>query len=135
MVAATTAPACLRLKLDLPQTVVEEYERQAEQYGVSIEEIIASRLTECVGYTSVKPLYFTDADRSEAEKLLRVNLSRPQDLLRAVSRSSSIRVDSIVIALPPALKTRLSTRTFQKPWGKFITDLVTELLEHYVGLR
>lgn len=132
---AMVAPASLRVKLDLPEGVLSAYERQADEYGVTIEEILASRLADCVQHTSVKPLYVTDEERQKLEAALRRNISTVAQLVSEVQKASSINVEGVSVKLSPALRQRLRSRNFSQPFDQFLSTLIVQSLEQYVGLR
>ena len=54
MATATDALASVRVKLDLPRHILDAYEREAEELGVTLDEVLISRLIDCVSFTSIK---------------------------------------------------------------------------------
>jgi|GEM_PF-6970703 len=134
----TETMSSLRVKLDLPKNILEEYERQAEDdFGVPLEQLLTSRLTDCANYTSAKPIYVTDEQRRDLEQLLKRNLSNAEQLLTEVKRVATLRVDKVDVALSPEVKRRLGSRHIDKSKGfeEWLSRLVVTLLEQYVEMR
>ena len=127
--------ASLRLKLDLPASVLNEYERQAEACGQTLEEYLADRLTRCVSYTSSKPIYITDSERQQIEILLRRNVNTAPELIKEIRVASSIRVDNVRVNLSQEVRRRLTTRHLDKTisYDEHVARIVKKLLQEFVG--
>lgn len=136
MATVTATPsASVRLKLDLPQHIIDTYERQAEECGVSLEELIAARLCDSTEYTSTKPIYVTDEKRRVLEAILGRNLTSAEDLVKEVRVAASIRVDNVRVALPQDVRKRLTTRHVDKTitYEEHVCRIVRRLLAEFVG--
>jgi hypothetical protein len=135
MATLTLPMASLRSRLDLPPAVIEEYERQATAHGVTLDELLSSRLAETVDFTSLKPLYISDEKRRELEAVLGRNLNSPDELIKEVRRASTIRIDNVRVTLPQVVRSRLSSRHMDRTisYDEHVSRIVRKLLQEYVG--
>jgi len=138
---ATIAPAApaavdLRITLTLPAKVRADYEKEASEYGVELEELLASRLRECVTYNATKPLYFNDQQRRELESILGRNMDKPASVLAVLRNNLTVTINGLTITFAPNLLERLRTRAPKaadfKTW---LQTMVTQWSESYCGLR
>ena len=108
---ATTAAPTLAIKLHLPERLLDSYQAEADNYGVSLEELISHRLMVCRDHNAQKPLYFNDSDRRELEKILGKNVASTADALALLRRMVSIKLAGANIEISPGLlRDRKSTR-------------------------
>lgn len=122
-------------KVAVSTPAAAEYQHQAEAHGVDVEELLAERLESCVEHTSLKPIYINDSQRQALDKLLKMNLTTAEQLVVRVQQALSVEINHITIPLDPNLLTRLKTRTFGVPFEKFLSQVITEELERFVGMR
>lgn len=82
------------IKLAVPPDLYAEYEELAQKQGLTVAELMIHRLQRCKDHISVRPLYFTDAQRTRLEALIG---KRPLDTtelaLSAVSAAFKVRID------------------------------------------
>lgn len=135
--AATSAPTEFGVFVRLPLTppLVEKYQVEAQNYGVSLEELLANRLSECADYNATKPLYFNDSQRRDMEALLGKNVSKPGDVLVVLRKALAIKINGVSILLKPDVLERLRTRHHSGDFSEWLGVLVTQELEKYCGLR
>jgi hypothetical protein len=118
------------VKLNLPKYLVEAFEKEGD-----LEAVLESRLIAAANYTSKKPLYIDDSTRQQFDSLFGKNFSTPEELLAAVKKLMTVKVEKVNIALNPTLITRLRTRCFGLPFEDFLVKQVVGGLEEYVGMR
>jgi hypothetical protein len=119
------------VKLTLPDETYTAYEALKQP----IEKVFADRLVNCVDFTSKKPLYITDYQRQRLDRLFGRNFASTDELLRAIEKALSVRIEGIPINLNPTLLTRLRSRCFGKTFEKFLEELTVQGLEEYAGMR
>lgn len=110
-----------RLSLFLPSAVLEAYRKEAKEYGVELEEMLASRLSECVTYNATKPLYFNDKDRADLEDVLGRNVQNAQSVVSTLKRFLSVKLNGMTVTIRPTTLERLRTRA---PRGMDLADWV-----------
>lgn len=76
---------------------------------------LSDRLEACVDHTADKPLYFTDADRVELERLLDANFSKPSEVIAKLrSLLTVVKIDdgetAAELTLTPVQLYRLADR-------------------------
>lgn len=126
----------LRVKLSLSEDILRQYEERARATGVALEELLARRLTETVGQTANRPIYFNDAARIELEGLLGHNLGGAKQVLDAVGKLARIRTGPATINLNEALLARLRSRCPRnKKFDDYLGETMVMLLEQFTGLR
>jgi hypothetical protein len=118
------------LKLSLPSEMIESYEKQGP-----LEKVISDRLQAAVDFTSKKPLYITDTQRARLDRLFGRNFSSSDDLVRAIEKALTVRIEEVPVHLNPVLLTRLRSRCFGKPFERFLEEQTVKGLEEYCGLR
>lgn len=127
------------LRVSVPQPILDQYEEQAAQLGVPVEDILSVRLQNCVTLNDNRPIYFTDAQRRELDSLVGKNLRDADELIKWVRKALSVRVSdgqrTHIFELKPNLVQRLKTRCFGKPFPTFLRDTITVELERFAGLR
>jgi hypothetical protein len=132
-VMTATALMCT---LALPAPVLAKYQEEAKDYGVTIEELLASRLTECVDHNATKPLYFDDKQRRELEALLGRNVEKAASVIDVLKRSLTVKLNGIGVTLSPDTVRRLQTRCPRHiNFGEWLQGQVTIWAEQFVGLR
>ena len=119
------------VKLTLPDEVVAAYESAKQP----LDKVLAERLTACVDFTSKKPLYITDYQRQKLDRLFGRNFSNTDELLRAIEKALSVRIEGIPINLNPVLLARLRSRCFGKTFEKFLEEQTVQGLEEFAGMR
>ena len=135
---APTAPAAvdLRITLNLPAKVRTAYEAEAIDYGVELEELLCSRLRECVTYNATKPIYFNDQQRRELETILGRNVDTPSSVLAVLRNNLSVTINGLNFSFTPQLLERLRTRSPKSADFKaWLQTMMTQWAESFVGLR
>lgn len=128
-----TAPSVM-LRLSLPDQVLQQYQAEAHDLEIPLEDLLASRLSECVTYNATKPIYFNDMQRQRLEKLLDRNVSSAGQVLGLVEKLTTVKLNGIAINLRPPVVERLRTRHFAGEFGEWLAKQVNEWAERYVGL-
>jgi hypothetical protein len=129
-----------RLTLSLSAEILDDYRAQADSQGISVEELLGDRLSQCVSYNSNRPLYFNDDQRARLESVMGGGVC--PDSEKAVSRIENTRSLNISAAnrvtkviLPPSLVSRFKSRCFGRKWHQAITEEVIKGLEQYCAMR
>src|SRR5690348_6732484 len=100
---ALAEPVSLRVKLSLPEDVLQAYEQRARNSGLSLETLLARRLSDTVNQQSQRPLYLTDSDRSALEQQLGHNLGSAKQLIDAVGKLARVKTGPVGINLRETL--------------------------------
>ena len=124
-----------RIRLTISDTLLADLEKQAKSRKTTVERLITDRFKTFVHYTDAKPLYFTDSERQRLEALVGKNVSSADEALTMLLRALSVRIDDAAVTLHPRLLARLKSRCFTANFGKWLSQLIVEELERYVGLR
>lgn len=131
-----TATAVCTYRITLPAEIADSYERQASAASLPIEELLARRAAESVNHASVKPLYVSDAQRQRLEAICGRNFTRPKELVEAVARLATVRVENAMVVLDPVVLERLKSRHFgDEPFHAWLAAQVREWAERAVELR
>ncbi len=133
--ATATAPFGVFLRIPLAEPVLERYQIEAQSYGVSLEQLLGNRLTECVTHNATKPLYFDDAMRRELETVLGKNLDKPATVVALLKKALSVKINGVSVTLTPDVVERLRTRHHVGDFGTWLAELINQELQRYVGLR
>jgi len=133
-VSETTANVIV--KVEIPRELYQIYERQSQQAGKPVEELMSQRLSDCKWYTSLNPIYLDDEFRAKLESLLSRSIRSAKDLVDYLAKSQSLRLPGGVrLSLPDSLLKRLETRKFGWTLAQVIEREAKHGLESYVGLR
>lgn len=127
--------AGMRFRVLLSDEIARTYQDEADRKGVDIEELLSLRLANCIDHGASKPIYFNDAERQEAERMLGKNIFSTRDLLTLIRAAVSVRVHNLRITLKPALLQRLKSRCLGVKWEEFLEKVIVEDLERYAGMR
>lgn len=129
----STAP--LHLHVLLPPAVYSKYMQQTIDRSIPLSRLLSDRLTKFVDSTDEKPIVFTDVERRRIESVLKRNFSSASELTDAILLASKVEIGNLHIQLYPKLAQRLESRAMNQPLEKFISKVIIESLEAYVGLR
>lgn len=135
MPTALRHEAGVRLRVELSEEIVAQYQQQADIAGVDLEAMLSDRLASCVSHTAVKPYYINDTDRQELEKILGKNMRTAKDLVLQVRNAVSVKLDNVKITIKPGLLSRLKTRCLGMKWEDFLEKIIIQDLERYAGMR
>ena len=81
------------LKLSLPQDLYADYEKLAENQGLTVTELVMHRLRRCKEHNSLRPLYFGDSQRGALETLLQKRpLETAEQTLSLLAASLSVKI-------------------------------------------
>lgn len=136
--ATLTAPQqqAVLTRLFLPASILDAYRKEAKEYGVEIEEMLASRLIECVSYNASKPLYFNDKDRKDLEDLLGRNVKSAQSVLEVIRRFIGVKLNGMEVMIRPTTLERLRSRSPRGiDFAEWIQKKVVEWSERESGER
>lgn len=132
----TPTEKLMLLRIALPEAVAEDYARQADQRNIPVEDLMAERLAKSVSHNAGRGIYLQDEERQEAEQLLDRMFRKGDELVSALRRSQTIRINSIPITLDANVLERLKTRHVEGgQFPDFVASTVKMLLEQFVGLR
>lgn len=137
MHATATAPPreAVQIRVILSKDTADLYEIQAEDTGLTLEQVLQERLQACVYYESEKPLYFDDSQRQELDSLLKRNVGSAEKALLAIRSQLTVDVSGIKVLLSPDVLKRLKTRCFGKPFEQFFRETLNRVLEEFVTMR
>ncbi len=121
------------LELELPRSLYDTLKSQAN--GAPVEKVIQRKLLQFASSNSTKPLVIDDLARQHLEKLLARNLTTADELVSAMQRALSVRIDNVEIPLTPYLLDRLKSRAIGVEFNTFLTQTIKRLLEEFVNLR
>jgi|SRR6185437_5384498 len=131
----TATQNTLHISVPLDEKVIEQYRREARDYGTSLEEVIAHRLASCASHSATRPIYFDDQERQVLEKLISRNITNPKQVIQVVEKLLTMRINSMSITLKPDVLSRLRTRHNAGEFSQWLTQQIHVLLEQFVGLR
>lgn len=132
----TAVVESLRVKLDMPENIVAGYEQMARSMGLTLERLLAKKLTETIGQTSQRPIYISDAERIELEKMLGHNLGSAKALVGEVGKLARVRIAGVDIALTETLLMRLRSRCPRmEPFEAYLERNMVALLEQFTQMR
>ena len=125
------------VKIEVPRDILDLYERQSQQCGKPVEQIMAERLDRCKWHTDLNPLYFSDHWKHELETVLSKSFSKASDVVQYLDRTKEVRFvgGPIKIKINDTLMKRLQTRKFGLSFEKVVEREVIQGLEKFVGLR
>ena len=125
------------IKIEVPRDVYDNYDRQSQQSGKTVEELMQDRLDRCKWHTGTQGLYFDDHWKHELEAVLAKSFSRPKEVIDYLTRTKELRFNGgpIRIMLNDSLMKRLQTRKFGLPFEKVVEREVLRGLEEFCGMR
>lgn len=107
----TFSPALVRLTLDIPADLLAAYTQAAESRKVPVEHLIVERLESCRTHDAIRPLYFHDAEREEAEQILGGSVFRaPTDLLHVLRTRYTVPIGMQRLSVDEQVYTHLKDR-------------------------
>lgn len=125
------------VKLAVPVDLYNEYDQLADKQGLTVQELMLHRLTRCKDFNGVRPLFFSDAQRSQLEGILQKRpLESAEQALAALQACLSLRIgDFEPIPLPGPLVKRIGLSAYggQSPQDR-LSMLVLSALHKAVGL-
>ena len=133
--APSPTSVSLQARLTLSEKTLAHYQKEANDYGVPLEELLSHRLTACVTHNSGRPLYFDDAQRQQIEKMIGRNVSQPSAVIQMIEKLLSFRINGMSITLKPEVLSRLRTRHNYGEFTQWLSHQIQILLEQYAGLR
>lgn len=129
-------PIAAQLRVTLPHDLFAQYQEEALEYGVEVEQLLENRLKECRDYNATMPLYFNDKQRQELEKLAGKNLRTSVEAMVMVRRAMEVKINGLPISFNPLLLERLRTRLPRgTEFGPWLQSLIVIWAEQYVGIR
>ena len=124
----------IRLTVHLDEEVARKFEDRAASLGMSLETYMAAHLAMCADYTSEKPLYLTDENRRELERLLGRNFDTAEDFMIFMRRMHLVDVADTKVSLDQPLLQLLQRSCGAKDFKPWITHQVRWMLQHYMGM-
>lgn len=128
----------VRIQLHIPESTYDSYSAQAAAAKLAVEKICSDRLRTCVTHTSGRGLYFTDAERSDLERITGGHLiSDAPTALQRIKTTVTLRVGDISVELTDRVLQRASSRakSVRKSLEEYVRKEVIEGLERSVGIR
>lgn len=129
-----STPTLVRIQLDLPEDLIDAYERQATS-SKSAEALIAERLRACSGHAAQRGIYLDDAQRAEVERLLGGRMFPDADsLVHALRTAYSVKVGGAEIVLPEQMYLFIQSRAQENNMSMrdVIADICQRALETFV---
>jgi hypothetical protein len=128
----------VRLQLSVPESTVEQYELQARAAGVSLEKVCADRLRTAVTHTAGRGLYFTDAERSELERVTGgYTISDADTALTRIKATVTLKIGDLTVEVTGKVLARCASRasSMRKTLEQYVRQEVIQGLERSCGLR
>jgi hypothetical protein len=120
------------IRVTIPDEIYDQYDRQDPGKA---EELIEKRLRDTASWPKL-PLCLHDTERRQLETALKQNFRDGAQLAKAVARLSKVKIDKAELQLDTVVIERLRTHCPTKAkFEEFLTNLIREMLERYVGLR
>ena len=133
---APTTKVCCRVELN--EDVLLQYEIQAAGRSISIEALLAERLTKCIDHNASRGMYFNDADRSDLETLFggRTLATAPQ-AIAAGKAMATVTVGGVNVELDQTLVKRAASRAQSERTTieKWLAREIIIGLERTTGIR
>jgi hypothetical protein len=125
------------LSLTLPVDVLELYEAEAKEKGLTLDEVVTKRLFLCRQHSANRGVYFNDKERSELEKLTGGRIVyEAEDALKRIRNQLSIRLGNTQVILAPTLLTRLKSRCSRAmDFKQYLRKQAIEGLERAANMR
>lgn len=123
------------IRVALPESIVDIYDRQSQKRGRDLEAEIADRLRTFAGVASEKPIILNDDDRRAIETLLKRNMNTSIELVKELERALTVTVGGLDITLSPMLLAKLQSRCIGEDFSTFLKREITRRLEEFVGMR
>lgn len=128
-----TAPL-IKQTLRIPEDLLDQYAERAAKLGHDVEDELLTRLRDCREH-STTGIYLDDTVRHELTRLAGFPIKSSGDLLAWVTRMSNLTVAGVKVPVSPQLATRMDSRRFGVAREDHYRNVVTELLEQFVGMR
>lgn len=132
---AGTTNVATNVRVPLNDDVLNKYEAQAKAQNKTLEQVLVQTLVRFQDVVSTKPIILSDAARQHLDKLLGRNLSTGDELVSAVQRGLTVRLDELSIPITPYLLDRLRSRCIGMEFDAFMKLILVRMLEEYVGVR
>ncbi len=124
----------IRLTLNLDEKVASKLEEQVSSGDITLEDLVNARLAKCQDHNSDKPLYLTDEDRRELEKLLGRNFDTVADFMLFMTRMHLVNVAGAKVPIDQPLLQQLQKSCGARDFKPWITRQVQWMLQHYMGM-
>lgn len=124
-----------RVIVHLSNDLLNKYDSQAKDCGISLEELLSDRMRDCVSHKPGRNLFLNNDLRTQLEVMLNSALLTPELVISNIRRALAVRVNDAVVELQPGLLERLKSRHFEGSFTEFLKTKVVEGLETYVGMR
>ena len=111
------------LKLNIPREIVEAYEKEGP-----LDSVLSYRLVQAVNWTAKKPIYIPDEIRQRLDHLFGKNISTAEELLTAVERAVSVKIDNVIVDFLlclPGYEEQIIIRATQRKLGNLIVWIST----------
>lgn len=125
------------LSLTLPADILELYEQEAEEKGITLDELVTNRLFTCRKHNANRGVYFNDKERGELERLTGGRIIyEADDALKRIRNQLSIRLGNTQVTLAPTLLTRLKSRCSKAmDFKQYLRKQAIEGLERAANMR
>ena len=132
--STSTAPTLVRIQLDLPEDIIDAFERQATS-SKAAEVLIAERLRACASHDAQRGIYLNDAQRAEIERLLGGRmLTDGTALVNTMRTAYAVQINGVDLTLPEDIYLFIQTRASEnrEQPREVIADICKRALENYV---
>lgn len=125
------------VRLPIPDSLFKEYERQAQQLNLDVEELLIRRLSETRDQSNEKgrSIKVSPEDRQKIETAFSHSFRDGRELAAHLLSVYGVTVDGITIQLSPDLLKRLDGRRGRMEFKAFVTETIVRQLEHFAGMR
>lgn len=104
-------PAVVRL--NLTRELYDKYVALAEKQDLTPAELMQSRLERCVEHSSLRPLYFSDSQRSQLEALIQKRpLENAEQVIPLLVNLFTFKVGDFEVPITPAQARRLQMAAY-----------------------
>jgi hypothetical protein len=128
----------IRVTISIPEEMYQQYETQAKLAKVTVEKVLSDRLRQCVDHTSGRGLYFTDAQRSDIERITGGHLiMSAEQALEKIKTTVNLKVGDINVEVTDRVLARCASRARaeRKDFETYVKKEVIQGLERSTGLR
>jgi hypothetical protein len=130
------APSRVRVMVELPETIYDQYVEQAIARNRNTEEVLTERLCRTKDHTALNGLYFNDDEKRELEKIIGHMVGDAAGALLRLKTTVVVDVGDVKVELDTKLVARLRTRVFRGQTFEGNVQRETKRgLEEYVGMR
>jgi hypothetical protein len=135
--STSSPPTIYSLRLNLPEDLFRLFQQRASALNLDIETLVLRHLssTQEQDIESGRSIKISPEERQQIETLWKRSFKTGKELIQQLEMSVRVQVGPVKVLLSPDLLKRLDGRRGRRNLREFLTETVTQQLEHYVGLR